>query len=103
MPSDSSPERADRAGDPGSGEVAGSADDLTLPPPPPTDYTDSGVPNLDFVRDRIEGRLARAEGGTELAAQGEEARTAAEQAADREKAAAERLAAIRRSLRPDGG
>ena len=73
-----------------------------LPPPPPTDYTDGGVPNLAFVRDRIEGRLARAEGSTELAAEGDEARSFAEQAQAREKAAAEKLAEIRRSLGRDG-
>lgn len=88
--------------DPGVRPVGASTEDLTLPPPPPTDYTDGGVPNLDFVRDRIEGRLARAEGSTELAAGGEQARSFAEQAEAREKAAAEKLAEIRRSLGRDG-
>lgn len=101
-PSDSIADRVNRSDDPRPAVVAGSTDDLTLPPPPPTDYTDSGVPNLDFVRDRIEGRLARAEGSTELAAGGDEARSFAEQAAAREKAAAEKLAEIRRSLGRDG-
>lgn len=84
------------------GPSDGPDESLTLPPAPPTDYTDGGVPNLDFVRDRIEGRLARAEGGTELAAAGPQARSAAEQAEAREKAAAEKLAEIRRSLGGNG-
>lgn len=100
--SESIAERVDKSDGPRPAVVAGSCDDLTLPPPPPSDYTDGGVPNLDFLRDRIEGRLARAEGSTELAAGGDEARSFAEQAQAREAAAAEKLAEIRRSLGRDG-
>lgn len=68
---------------------------------PPPDYSPAGVPGLDFVRDKIEGRYARSLGSTELAEETPEARSLQEQAAKREEAAAERLAAIRRSLRGD--
>ena len=40
-------------------------DDST--PAPEGDYTESGVPGFDFVRDRIENRFATALGSTELA------------------------------------
>jgi hypothetical protein len=69
---------------------------VTAPPP---DYSAAGVPSLDFVRDKIEGRYARSLGSTELAEETPEARSFQEQAAQREEAAQERLAAIRRSLR----
>lgn len=66
---------------------------------PPPDYSATGVPSLDFVRDKIEGRYARSLGSTELAEGTPEARSFEEQAAQREEAAQEKLAAIRRSLR----
>ena len=69
---------------------------ITAPPP---DYSAAGVPSLDFVRDKIEGRYARSLGSTELAEETPEARSFQEQAAEREEAAQEKLAAIRRSLR----
>jgi len=69
---------------------------ITAPPP---DYSAAGVPSLDFVRDKIEGRYARSLGSTELAEETPEARSFQEQAAKREEAAQEKLAAIRRSLR----
>jgi phage shock protein A len=68
---------------------------------PPADYNDAGVPSLDFVRDKIEGRYGRSLGSTELAQETPEARTLHEQAAKREEAAHDRLEAIRRSLRGD--
>ena len=68
---------------------------------PPADYTQAGVPSLDFVRDKIEGRYAQSLGSTELAEQTPEARTFEEQAAQRAEAAKEKLDAIRRSLRGD--
>lgn len=71
---------------------------VTLPPP---DYNAAGVPSLDFVRDKIEGRYAQSLGSTELAEETPEARSVAKQAADREEAARERLEAIRRSLHGD--
>jgi phage shock protein A len=62
----------------------------------PVDYTDSGVPTFDYVRDRIENRVATAEGAKELA--GEPA-SIDEQLAERDRAAREKLAQIRRSMR----
>lgn len=65
---------------------------------PDTGYTPSGVPTLDGVRDKIEGRFGAAIGATELAAETPEARTAAEQYEARQQAAAEKLAGIRKSM-----
>lgn len=70
-----------------------------IPGVPPPDYSAQGVPSLDFVRDRIEGRYAQSIGSAELAADTPEARAAAERQQDREQAAKDRLDAIRRSLR----
>jgi len=74
-----------------------------VPEPPqaphvPTDYTDGGVPTLDHVRDKIEGRYATALGMQELVGETEQARSFAEQEAAQKKAAEEKLAEIRRSL-----
>jgi len=66
---------------------------------PPPDYSTAGVPSLDFVRDKIEGRYARSLGSTELAEETPEARSFQEQAEKREHAAQDKLEAIRRSLR----
>lgn len=65
---------------------------------PPPDYSAQGVPSLDFVRDKIEGRYAHSLGASELAADTAEARSAAEQQLDREQAARDKLDAIRRSM-----
>ena len=65
----------------------------------PTGYTDAGVPTLDHVRDKIEGRYATALGMGELLGETEQARSLAEQEAKRKEAAAARLEEIRRSLR----
>lgn len=65
---------------------------------PPPDYSAQGVPSLDFVRDKIEGRFAHSLGSAELASETPEARSAAEQEKEREKAAKDKLDAIRRSL-----
>ena len=65
---------------------------------PPPDYSAQGVPSLDFVRDKIEGRFAQSIGSAELAAETPEARSAAEQQQDREQAAKDNLDAIRRSF-----
>ena len=77
------------------------------------DYTDAGVPSLDYVRDKIEGRQATALGSVELAeaaaareaalraaAGGRAVRTADELRAAREQAAKDKLDEIRRSLHP---
>lgn len=66
---------------------------------PPADYTQAGVPSLDFVRDKIEGRYAQSLGSTELAQETPEARSFEQQAAKRADAAKAKLEAIRRSLR----
>ena len=63
-----------------------------------TGYTEAGVPTFDFVRDRIEGRVATAQGRDELDAETPEGRTLAQQEADRDAAARERLEQIRRSM-----
>ena len=70
-------------------------------PTPAPDYDDRGVPSLDYVRDKIEGRYAHSLGSTELAEETPEVKSFAEQAAKREEAAKDRLAAIRRSLSGD--
>ncbi|AEA26740.1 hypothetical protein ACFQ34_02610 [Pseudonocardia benzenivorans] len=75
---------------------------LPVPPVPgvenPTGYTDAGVPTLDYVRDKIEGRWATSLGTAELAGETEAGRSIAEQEAEREKKAKEKLDEIRRSL-----
>lgn len=68
---------------------------------PAGDYTDSGVPTFDHVRDKIEGRFATSLGVEELAAESAAGRDLAEQQAEREKAAAARLEELRRSIRGD--
>jgi len=65
---------------------------------PATGYTDGGVPTLDYVRDKIEGRYATALGMEELVGDTDQARSLDEQEAARKKAAEEKLAEIRRSL-----
>ncbi|WAL68430.1 hypothetical protein ORV05_11875 [Amycolatopsis cynarae] len=62
----------------------------------PADYTDGGVPTFDYVRDRIEKRVATAAGATELAG---DTTSIDERIAERDRAAQERLEQIRRSLR----
>jgi phage shock protein A len=68
------------------------------PQPPAPDYDERGVPSLDYVRDKIEGRFATALGGTELAEGTPEARSIEEQQAQREAAAKAKLDEIRRTL-----
>lgn len=68
------------------------------PAPPATGYTDGGVPTLDYVRDKIEGRYATALGMDELVGETEQARSLAEQETKQKEAAAAKLEEIRRSL-----
>lgn len=63
-----------------------------------TGYTESGVPTLEGVREKIEARYGTALGHTELAAETPEARDAEERYEARKQAAAERLAQIRESM-----
>ena len=65
-------------------------------PAPAFDYTDDGVPTLDYVRSKVEGRLATAEGYQEL--HEDRTRSAEAAAAERDRLAQEKLAALRRSL-----
>ena len=63
------------------------------------DYSAAGVPSLDYVRDKIEGRYAHSLGAAELAEGIPEVKSFEEQAAKREEAARDKLEQIRRSLR----
>jgi phage shock protein A len=67
------------------------------------DYTRSGVPTFDSVREKIETRYETSIGAAELDAESPEGRSVEEQYQARERAAAERLAQIRESMRDDTG
>jgi len=67
------------------------------------DYTSSGVPTFDSVREKIETRYETSIGAAELDAESPEGRSVEEQYQARERAAAERLAQIRESMRDDAG
>jgi len=69
------------------------------PEVPRPDYDERGVPSLDYVRDKIEGRFATSVGGTELAQESAEARSLEQQEAERDRAAKAKLDEIRRTLR----
>lgn len=71
--------------------------------PDQPDYTPSGVPTFDSLRDKIERRYQTSVGATELDAGMPERRSVDEEYAARQRAAAERLAQIRRSMRDDTG
>ncbi|MBC6445800.1 PspA domain-containing protein [Actinokineospora xionganensis] len=75
-------------------------DDPTAAPPVvlPADYSESGVPSFDYVRDRIEARVNTSGGSVELASAGPEAKSIDEQQAEREEAGRAKLAEIRRSM-----
>jgi phage shock protein A len=66
---------------------------------PAFDYTDDGVPTLDYVRDRIEGRFATSVGATELANESPEGASVEEQMAKRDQAGRDKLEEIRRAMR----
>ncbi|MFC0106391.1 hypothetical protein [Kibdelosporangium aridum] len=66
---------------------------------PEFDYTDGGVPTFDYVRDRIENRMATSIGANELAEGMPEAKSIDEQMAEREQAGRDKLEEIRRQLR----
>jgi phage shock protein A len=67
------------------------------------DYTSSGVPTFDSVREKIETRYETSIGAAELDAESPEGRSVEEEYQARERAAAERLAQIRESMRDDTG
>ncbi|SDF30194.1 hypothetical protein [Pseudonocardia oroxyli] len=66
------------------------------PPSVATDYTDQGVPTLDYVRDKIEGRSATAMGWEELRTA--EVEEAEQKFAEREQKGKDKLAEIRRQM-----
>jgi phage shock protein A len=63
------------------------------------DYTTSGAPTFESVRDKIEKRYETSIGAAELDAESREGRDIEEQYQARQRAAAERLAQIRESMR----
>jgi phage shock protein A len=65
---------------------------------PEADYTAAGVPTFDFVRDRIENRIATGIGATELADTTPEAKAVEDQFETRKKAGQKKLEEIRRSM-----
>jgi phage shock protein A len=68
------------------------------PAPPAPDYDEHGVPSLDYVRDKIEGRYATSIGAAELAEGTAAGRDVEQQEAERAAAAKAKLEEIRRSL-----
>ena len=73
----------------------------SLSPPvatPAFDYTDAGVPTLDYLRDRIEKRLGTAEGSAELAGSQDAAERQRKADEERAEKAAAKLAEIRRQV-----
>ena len=65
------------------------------------DYTSSGVPTFESVREKIETRYQTSIGAAELDAETPEGRDVEVQYEERQRAAAERLAKIRKSMRED--
>jgi phage shock protein A len=82
-------------------EIVEERKDLTAPPPvvPAGDYTEAGVPTFDFVRDRIENRVATGIGSQELADATQEGKAVEDQFEARKKAGLDKLEEIRRSMR----
>ncbi len=72
--------------------------DPTPPAPPAPDYDEHGVPSLDHVRDKIEGRYAASIGAAELAEGTAAGRSIEHQEAERAAAAKAKLEELRRSL-----
>ncbi|GAC71006.1 hypothetical protein [Gordonia soli] len=65
---------------------------------PGAQYTDAGVPTFDFVRDKIENRIATAIGSEELAHESAEGRQVDEMIRKRDEAAKKKLDEIRKSM-----
>ncbi|WLP90544.1 hypothetical protein [Gordonia sp. NB41Y] len=65
---------------------------------PDPDYTEGGVPTFDFVRDKIENRIATAIGSQELAESTPEGQSVDEMMRARDEAAKKRLEEIRKSM-----
>jgi phage shock protein A len=66
------------------------------------DYTASGIPTFESVREKIEKRYETSIGADELDAESPQGRDIEEQYQARQRAAAERLAQIRESMRDSG-
>jgi phage shock protein A len=66
---------------------------------PSFDYTDGGVPTFDYVRDRIENKVATSIGAEELAAGSPQGKSIDEQMAERDRAGRDKLEEIRRQMR----
>jgi hypothetical protein len=81
------------------GELVPAVEDPTPAPLPEVGYTSAGVPTFDYVRERIEGRVATAGGAGELDAATPEVRSLEQQEAERAAAGRDKLEEIRRSLR----
>lgn len=73
--------------------------DEPLPQAPPGDYSESGVPTFDYVRDRIDNRVATSIGSQELAGETPEGKAVADQFEARERAGRDKLEEIRRQMR----
>ena len=82
-------------------EIVEESKALDTPPPvvPPGDYNEAGVPSFDYVRDRIENRVATGIGATELADATPEGKAVEDQFEARKKAGLDKLEEIRRSMR----
>jgi hypothetical protein len=68
------------------------------PAPPAPDYDEHGVPSLDYVRNKIEGRYATSMGAAELAEGTAAGRSVEQQEAERAAKAKAKLEELRRSL-----
>jgi phage shock protein A len=85
-------------------EIVEQSKDLTTTPPvvvPESDYTQASVPTFDYVRDRIENRVATGIGSQELADATPEGKAVEDQFEARKKAGQSKLEEIRRSMRGD--
>ncbi|GAB90451.1 hypothetical protein [Gordonia rhizosphera] len=69
-----------------------------IPPVPDPNYTEQGVPTFDFVRDKIENRVATAIGSEELAHATPEGQQVDEMMRKRDEAAKKKLDEIRKSM-----
>ncbi len=69
---------------------------------PVTDYTDAGIPTMEYLQDRIDRKYGTALGATELAQSTAARKTHAQRDAELATAAKERLEQIRRSMGPKG-
>ncbi|MBW4718605.1 hypothetical protein [Saccharothrix obliqua] len=84
------------------GDEPNEVDGTVVQPSFTPDYSDTGVPSFDYVRDRIENRAHTATGLTELAGVGgPDVQSLDQQQAEREEAGRAKLAEIRRAMGKD--